>query len=89
MSTKNKIYEYKKMKVGNAIHHLFKEATATSWKHHNPEGPAIEPAVKGDKSVKKEYYLYGVSKTIEEFKDFQGNREGLPFYKSAGMNVRN
>lgn len=82
---KEKIYEYKKIKVNNAIHHLFRETGNTNWLHHNPDGPAIEPINSKDKSVKKEYYLFGMSKTHEEFKEYQQSKEGLPWYKNPSL----
>ena len=78
---KNQIYEYKKVKIGNAMHYLFREQGKDNWKHHNPEGPAIEPL----KSNKKEYYLFGIQKTLEEFKDIKSSKEGLPWYKNPSM----
>ena len=57
MAKAEKIYEYKKMKVENTIHHLFREQGNVNWKHHNPDGPAIEPVNESDKSVTKKYYL--------------------------------
>ena len=70
MSKAEKIYEYKKLKIENAIHHLFREQGNVNWKHHNPDGPAIEPVKEGDRSVTKKYYLYGLEKTREEFKEY-------------------
>ena len=85
MAKAEKIYEYKKIRIGDAIHHLFKEQGNTNWKHHNPEGPAIEPVNEGDKSVTKKYYLYGFEKTKDEFKEYQQEKEGLPWYKNPSM----
>ena len=82
---KERIYEYKKIKVYNAIHHLFRETGNENWLHHNPDGPAIEPISSDDKSVRKEYYLFGIQKTFEEFKEYQQSREGLPWYKNPSM----
>ena len=82
---KEKIYEYKKIRVNEAIHHLFRETGNKNWLHHNPEGPAIEPVNSDNKSVKKEYYLFGIQKTHEEFKEYQQSREGLPWYKNPSM----
>jgi len=81
---KEAIYEYKKIKVGEAIHHLFREQGNANWKHHNPDGPAIEP-LNGTRSVSKEYYLFGFKKTFEEFKEYQQSKEGLPWYKNPSM----
>ena len=78
---KEKIYEYKKIKSREAIHHLFREQGKENWKHHNSEGPAIEFL----NSNKKEYYLFGFQKTAEEFKDIKSSREGLPWYKNPSM----
>ena len=78
---KNQIYEYKKVKIGNAMHYLFREQGNENWKHHNPDGPAIEYL----NSNKKEYYLFGIQKTLEEFKDIKSSKEGLPWYKNPSM----
>ena len=85
MSKAEKIYEYKKLKIENAIHHLFREQGNVNWKHHNPDGPAIEPAKQDDRSVTKKYYLYGIEKTKDEFKEYNQEKEGLPWYKNPSM----
>ena len=81
--SKEKIYEYKKMKVNGAIHHLIRESSTSNWIHHNPEGPAIEPIEKGS----KEYYLYGIKKTHDELLEFKREQKGLPWYKGSGANL--
>jgi len=86
---KEKIYEYKKLKTKDAIHHLFREKGSNNWKLHNSEGPAVEPIDPNNKDIKIEYYLFGFIKTKEEFQEFQKNKEGLPFFKQASMRVRN
>ena len=68
MAKKEKFYEYKKISSGGAIHHLFRENPEDNWIHHNSDGPAIEPIEEGNKKVKKEYYLFGIKHTAEEFK---------------------
>ena len=82
---KEKIYEYKKIKVNEAIHHLFRETGNQNWKHHTPDGPAIEPVISGDRSVSKEYYVFGIQKTVDEFNELKQSREGLPWYKNPSM----
>ena len=82
---KEKIYEYKKIRVANAFHHLFREQGYENWKHHNPDGPAIEPVTAGDRSVSKKYFLYGLEKTKEEFNEYNYEKEGLPWYKNPSM----
>jgi hypothetical protein len=53
-------------------------------KLHNWEGPAlIHP------DGKKEYHIHGIPYSLDGWKEARRNREGLPFYKQAGMNVRN
>ena len=53
-------------------------------KLHNWEGPAlIHP------DGKKEYHIHGIPYTLDGWKEARRNREGLPFYKQSGMNVRN
>jgi hypothetical protein len=51
-------------------------------KLHNWDGPALIP--EGD-NRKREYYLNGIRKTEEEWKEARKNREGLPWYKNQGM----
>ena len=85
MAKAEKIYEYKKMRVENTIHHLFREQGNVNWKHHNPDGPAIKPAKEGDRSVTKKYYLYGIEKTKDEFNEYNQEKEGLPWYKNPSM----
>ena len=85
MSKKEKFYEYKTIKAGGAFHHLFRESPNDNWLHHNPDGPAIEPIKSGDRSVSKEYYLFGFQKSLEEFKDIKSSREGLPWYKNPSI----
>ena len=49
---------------------------------HNWEGPALIPE---GNMRKREYYLYGIRKTEEQWKDARKDREGLPFYKKASV----
>ena len=51
-------------------------------KLHNWEGPALIPE---GNSRKKEYYLYGMQKTLEDWKEMRKQREGLPYYKNQSM----
>ena len=51
-------------------------------KLHNWEGPALIPE---GNNRKKEYYLYGMQKTLEEWKEMRKQREGLPYYKNQSM----
>jgi hypothetical protein len=85
MAKKEKFYEYKTIKVGGAFHHLFRGGENENWIHHNPEGPAIQRVTEGDKSVEEKYYLYGFEKTKDEFKEYQQEKEGLPWYKNPSM----
>ena len=86
---KEKLYEYKTMKSQGAYHHFIKLQWDTAWKYHNWDGPAIEP-IKGENSeLKKAYYLNGIEYDVESYKEALSEREGLPFYKQTGMNVRN
>ena len=48
------------------------------------EGPALITA-----EGKKEYHIHGIKYTLDGWKEARRNREGLPFYKQSGMNVRN
>jgi len=83
MTKKQKVYEYKRIKSEGAYHHLIRENPEDSWKHHNGEGPAIEPVDKDNRKIKKQYYLFGISYTSEGFKDYKRDQEGLPWYKQA------
>ena len=49
-------------------------------KVHNPDGPAIIHP-----NGKKEYYVYGIPYTAENFKAMSSDREGLPWYKNPSM----
>ena len=51
---------------------------AMTWdnKLHNWEGPALITP-----EGKKEYYLYGIEYTLDDWKERRRQREGLPFYK--------
>ena len=51
-------------------------------KLHNWEGPALIPE---GNNRKKEYYLYGMQKTLEEWKEMRKQREVLPYYKNQSM----
>ena len=51
-------------------------------KLHNWEGPALIP--EGD-NRKREYYLNGIQKTEEEWRQARKEREGLPWYKNPGL----
>ena len=51
-------------------------------KFHNWEGPAYIPQ---GNMKKREYYLYGMQKTKEEWKELRRQREGIPFYKNQSM----
>ena len=82
---KKTYYEYKTIKAGDAIHHLFRENENDNWIHHNPDGPAIKPLNSQDKRAPKEYYLFGFKKTLEEFKEFKHSKEGLPWYKNPSL----
>ena len=92
MKRKEKLYEYKRIRSEGAFHHLFREKLTDNWKHHNPEGPAIEPVDKEDKKIKKQYYLFGIKHTPDEFKAYKQDQEGLPWYKQPapkGITYRN
>ena len=49
-------------------------------KLHNWDGPALIPE---GLQRKREYYLHGIQKTEDEWKEARRNREGLPWYKTA------
>jgi len=49
---------------------------------HNWDGPALIPE---GNMRKREYYLYGIRKTEEQWKDARKDREGLPFYKKVSV----
>lgn len=81
---KEKAFEYKKMKVNGAIHHLVKYKDETTWKLHSWDGPAIQPITE-DCTLKKAYYINGLEYSKEEYEDRLNEREGLPFYKQPGF----
>jgi len=51
-------------------------------KLHNWDGPALIP--EGDMR-KREYYIHGIQKTEEEWKEARRDREGLPWYKNPSL----
>ena len=51
-------------------------------KLHNWDGPALIP--EGD-NRKREYYIHGIQKTEEEWKEVRRDREGLPWYKNPSL----
>jgi hypothetical protein len=54
-------------------------------KLHNWEGPALIP--EGD-NRKKEYYLYGIKKTEEEWREARRSGQGMPWYKDPRFKSR-
>ena len=82
-----KLYEEKTMIKGGARHHFIKMNGEDSYKYHRYDGPAIEPLNKNSE-YKKEYYLGGIRYDVEEYKELMKQREGLPWYKQSGNNVR-
>ena len=48
-------------------------------KLHNWDGPALIPE---GENRKREYYLYGLKYTEEEWKEAKRNTQGLPWYKT-------
>ena len=51
-------------------------------KLHNWDGPALIPE---GNMRKREYYLYGILKTEEQWKEARKDREGLPWYKKPSV----
>jgi len=54
-------------------------------KLHNWEGPALIP--EGNNRL-REYYLYGIKKTEEEWKEAKRSGHGLPWYKNPAYKER-
>jgi hypothetical protein len=54
-------------------------------KLHNWEGPALIPS--GNMRL-REYYLYGIQKTEEEWKEAKRSGQGLPWYKDPRFKAR-
>ncbi len=77
MGKKNEWPEPKKTKTpeGTILYHW-------DGKLHNWEGPALIP--QGVKRL-REYYLYGIYHTEEEWKEKKRDRTGLPWYKNPAM----
>ena len=55
-------------------------------KLHNWEGPALIP--EGD-NRKREYYIYGIQYSEEEWKERKRDGKGLPWYKDPRFKGRN
>jgi hypothetical protein len=77
---KEKLYEYKKIKLNGAIHHFIKTQNETSFKYHNWEGPAIEP-INNDSPLSKKYFLFGIEYTKDKWEEIKKEQEGLPWFK--------
>ena len=84
MARKERYYEYKTIKTGGSLHHLFRENPENNWIHHNPDGPAIEP-LEGTSKKNRKYYIFGIEHSEEEFKLIKQSQEGLPWYKNPSM----
>jgi len=54
-------------------------------KLHNWEGPALIP--EGNNRL-REYYLYGIKKTEDEWKEAKRSGHGLPWYKNPAYKER-
>jgi len=54
-------------------------------KLHNWEGPALIP--EGNNRL-REYYLYGIKKTEDEWKEAKRDGNGLPWYKNPAYKER-
>ena len=85
---KEKLYEYRRMRSQGAYHYFIKFKDEKYWKHHNWEGPAIEPIEGEECELKKSWYLYGIEFDQEGFSEALSNCEGLPWYKQTGANIR-
>lgn len=85
MAKKEKVYEVRRMRNSGAYHHFFRESGTDAWKHHNWDGPAIEPISGENSEYKKSYFLYGIEMDHEEWSEIRKEREGLPWYKQAGI----
>jgi|TARA_B110000902_G_C13925371_1_gene443793 hypothetical protein len=85
MAKKQKVYEVRRMRNSGSYHHFFRESGTTAWKHHNWDGPAIEPIEGEITELKKSYFLYGIEMTKDEWIETRSEREGLPWYKSAAL----
>jgi len=77
MGKKNEWPEPKKTKTpdGTILHHW-------DGKLHNWEGPALIP--QGVRRL-REYYLYGIRLTEEEWKERKRDRKGVPWYKNPAI----
>ena len=77
MGKKNEWPEPKETKTpdGTILHHW-------DGKLHNWEGPALIP--QGVRRL-REYYLYGIRLTEEEWKERKRDRKGVPWYKNPAI----
>ena len=55
-------------------------------KLHNWEGPAL---IREGDNRQKEYYLYGIKKTEEEWREAKKSGQGMPWYKDPRFKARN
>ena len=87
MSKNEKLYEEKVIKFKGARHYLIKMEGEDHFKHHRWDQTAIVP-YKKDSEFKKGYLLAGIEYPESEFKEIMKEREGLPWYKQTGANIR-
>jgi len=84
---KERLYEYKTMKSQGARHYFIKFQGEEAWKYHRWDGPAIEP-VDENCNLTRGWFLNGVKYNYESYHEAMKNREGLPWYKQTGANIR-
>lgn len=84
------LYEEKVIKAKGARHYLIRMQGEENFMHHRFDGPAIVPISKDGEYKKKEYYLWGLKYSEEEFKFWEKDNNGVPFHKTAAAkgNVR-
>ena len=85
---KERLYEYKTMRSQGARHHFIRFQGEEAWKYHRWDGPAIEPIEDEDCKLKKAWYLNGIEYDAESYQEAMRSREGLPWYKQSGANIR-
>jgi len=83
--SKKMFCETRTISVGGKEMDLIRFEGETSYKIHNWERAAVRDHSGG--RVKRQYFLYGIEYSEEEFKDSVKERSGLPWYKNPSIQL--
>ena len=77
--------ETRTIKIDNKEIDLIKFEGETNYKIHNWDGPAIREY--SDGKTKKQYFLYGIEYSADEFQESVRERSGLPWFKNPSLQL--